>query len=217
MKKRGPSKLTILFGALGLLSVMGLLLYFLGKFFVEKVDSLLILAGLGLIFFIALLYELKKGFKQKKKSADFLVIANSIRPDFKNEIESFFKSKKGNANPIDLFQTFMFDKGQVTNIDWSGEESEGEIEAFVESITQAKITWTKANELREKQKVKEVSSDKFLIKLFKAIDVDLKTINLRLLFLKTDGDFYSITTVDNETFEKVLTHLKKDFYAADKL
>jgi hypothetical protein len=217
MKKQGPSTLTILFGAVGLLSVMGLTLYFLGKFLVEKVDSLVLLAGLGLIFFIALLYELRKGFKQKKKGLDFLRIANSIRPNFKNEIGSFFKSSKSNAKPIDLFQAFMVDKGQVINIDWSGEENEGEIEAFIESITQEKITWTKTNDLREKQKAKEDSSDKFVMKLLKAIDADLKNINFRLLFLKTDGDSYSFTTVDNETFGKVLTHLKKDFYAAGKL
>lgn len=217
MKKRRHSDLTILLGGLALVIVLVIAFYFLANFLIAKVDPVAILAGIGLIFLIGLFYELKKGANQRKKGVDFLRIANSIRPDFQNEIESFFKSSKRKAKPIDLYQSFMMSKGQAINIDWSGEENEGEIEELIESMTHQKIEWIKTKEVREKQKAKKSTSAKFVIKILKAVDADLSVHNLRLLFLQTDGDSYSFTTVDNKTFEKVLTHLKKDFYPADKL
>jgi hypothetical protein len=217
MKKRRHSDLTILLGGLALVIVLVIAFYFLANFLIAKVDPVAILAGIGLIFLIGLFYELKKGANQKKKGVDFLRIANSIRPDFQNEIESFFKSSKRKAKPIDLYQSFMMSKGQAINIDWSGEENEGEIEELIESMTHQKIEWIKTKEVREKQKAKKSTSAKFVIKILKTVDADLSVHNLRLLFLQTDGDSYSFTTVDNKTFEKVLTHLKKDFYPADEL
>lgn len=217
MKKRRHSDLTILLGGLALVIVLVIAFYFLANFLIAKVDPVAILAGIGLIFLIGLFYELKKGANQRKKGVDFLRIANSIRPDFQNEIESFFKSSKRKAKPIDLYQSFMMSKGQAINIDWSGEENEGEIEELIESMTHQKIEWIKTKEVREKQKAKKSTSAKFVIKILKAVDADLSVHNIRLLFLQTDGDSYSFTTVDNKTFEKVLTHLKKDFYPADEL
>lgn len=109
------------------------------------------------------------------------------------------------------------DKAQIINIDWSGEENEGEIQNLIETANQQTITWTKVNDLRENQKINQDSSDKFLIKLLKAIDVDIKQIDKRLLFLKTDGDNYSFTLVDELTYRKAFVQSKEDFFGTDKL
>ena len=163
------------------------------------------------------IYEWRQKTKQKQKDKDFLFIAKTIRPTFKTEIVSFFKSSKDATKPIDVFYNFMDDKNQVLTIDWKGEENEGEIETFIESLNHEQIKWTKVNELRAGQLKRKYSDDKFIIKLLRSIDIDLQNINTRLLFLNIDGDSYVFTTVDTETYKKVLDNLGKEFYGVEKL
>jgi hypothetical protein len=176
---------------------------------------------LGIAVFGILIFMSTNEWKQKKKlnqkGADFLSVAKIIKPTFQTEIELFFKSSKDGLRPIDLFFNFMVDKKQVLNIDWRGEENEGEIETFIESLNQEQIHWTKVNQLRTSQQTRKDSDENFTIKLLKSIDEDLQNINTRLLFLKTDGDSYVFTSVDTGTYRKVLDKLETEFYGVNKL
>jgi hypothetical protein len=216
MKGR-PSTLTILLGFVGLIIAIGLILGFAMNYLAKMVDPYVLGSATLIILAFIGIFEWRQKIKQKQKDKDFLSIAKTIRPTFKTEIDSFFKSFKDGTKPIDLFYNFMEDKNQVLTVDWRGEENEGEIETFIESLNQEQIEWTKVNELIEGQLKRKVSDDKFIIKLFKSIDMDLQNINTRLLFLNIDGDSYVFTTVDTETYKKVLDNLGKEFYGVDKL
>ncbi len=214
------STTTILLGCMGVIVVLitiGLILSTTINYIAEVVGPY-ILGAIVLVFFVIVgIYEWRQKTKQKQKDADFLNIAKGIRPNLKTEIISFFKSSKGDSRPIDLLYNFLDEQKQVITIDWKGEENEGEIEAFIESLNQEKIKWNKAIETRANQQKRKDSDDKFTIKLLKSIDKDIQNINARLLFLDNDGDSYVFTTVDAETHKKILGSLRKEFYGIDKL
>jgi hypothetical protein len=171
----------------------------------------IVLGGLGLFLAIGLIFFFLMKYLFKTFESTVLLIAFGTILIIMVFYEWRQKSKRKRV------QNFILDKAQIVNIDWSGEENEGEIQNFLEKANQQTITWTKVNDLREKQKITLDSSDEFLIKLLKAIDDDIKKIDRQLLFLKTDGDSYSFTSVDERTYRKALTQSKGDFFGTDKL
>jgi hypothetical protein len=172
----------------------------------------IVFGGIGLFLAVGLIFSCLM--KYLFKTFDSTVLLIGFGTIF---IIMVFYERRRESKRKRVQKNFILDKAQIINIDWSGEENEGEIQNFIEIANQQTLTWTKVNELREKQKITLDSPDKFLIKLLKAIDADIKKIDKRLLFLNTDGDNYSFTSVDEATYKKALTQSKKDFFGTDKL
>ncbi|GHN01805.1 hypothetical protein WSM22_32940 [Cytophagales bacterium WSM2-2] len=171
----------------------------------------ILFGGLGLFLAVGLIFFFLMKYLLKTFDSTTLLIAFGVILIIMALYERRQKSKQKRV------QNLILDKTQLINIDWSGEENEGEIQNFIETANQQTITWTKVNDLREKQNIALNSPDKFLIKLLKAIDADIKQIDRRLLFLKTDGDNYLFTSVDEPTYRRALTQSKEEFFGIDKL
>ena len=69
-------------------------------------------------------------------------------------------------------------------INWRGEEDEYALEEMIETLLNQKIGWAKTAMVRASVAVKQQRDGKFILKLFTAVDNDLKAVNKRLLFLR---------------------------------
>lgn len=130
---------------------------------------------------------------------------------FRNNQDSFLEQYEekldeygfDNLTEFDAFRTFGDMYGYLMYMDWRGEENEREVEDFVEMKLAGKvIPWFKTDALREENAGKEQADGKFIIKLYKTIDEDLREQGHALLFLAVDGDGYSFMVATLDELEK---------------
>ena len=63
----------------------------------------------------------------------------------------------------------------------------------------------------------EYRDGKFIIDLFNSIDLDLQTVNQRLLFFNLDADSYAYMPVQTVNFNEVINQFPKLFHSVEKL
>ena len=194
---------------------------------------LIILGLLGFIYWIN--DESKKELKNKKDTSQLFNIGLLIFQNHKEEFQTFYgifqKDKKkfitendildydfNTLKPIDVLYLFGESKNLVQIIDWRGEENEMEIEEFIEyNIIKKAITWSNSAKLRNNISIAKQRNGKFIIDLFKAINYDLKPINQKLLFFELGNDAYFFTSVDFNTFDKIIIKAPNYFYGSNNL
>jgi len=179
----------------------------------------------------------KKGNKRKvnpRVKFDLKQIGQLLYPDLTNDFDDFvslysksktefIKKYKGiepdnNAlSELELLQLFGDINQKLGFIDWKGEEDEFEIERYLEKQIQKEVDWTNAALLRKSIASDKQRDDKFIVKLFHAIDKDLQDINVRLIFLNMDWDAYVFLPVKQQGFNKVLELGANQFKNANEL
>jgi len=120
-----------------------------------------------------------------------------------------------NLQPAELLYIFASSKNLAQIIDWRGEENEGEIEKFIEQMLKQKPLWANTSELRMNES--EQQNDKFIIKLFRSINKDLKAIGYKLLFFDLKWDSYVYMIIPTKVFEQSKGIESKDLRGIVKL
>jgi len=184
---------------------------------------LIILVVLSSIYLVRDEIKTKKELTRKK--SQYLELGKLLFKSYKNDFEVFYNSylqaaKNGSyksLKPIEALHEFADKNGLSLIIDWKGEENEEEIEDFIGSQINKTISWTNTGKLKEKNTGYVTRDGKFIIRLFKAIDKDLKEINKKLLFFDLGTDAYIFTVADSSTFRQITKIESKEFHGVEKL
>ncbi|UII24890.1 hypothetical protein LVD15_16450 [Fulvivirga maritima] len=100
-------------------------------------------------------------------------------------------------------------------IDWRGEENEKEVESYVEqTFPKVKFSWSATETLRSEYSASNLRDGNFIIKLFKAVDEDIRRQGYALLFFTIDADGYCFIPTDIDTYELAIGGLKRKFNGA---
>jgi hypothetical protein len=105
-----------------------------------------------------------------------------------------------NLQPAELLYLFANSKKLAQIIDWRGEENEGEILEFIEQLSEQRIAWTNTTPLRAGLSEVEQRDGKFIIKLFRSINKDLKAVGYQLMFFDLQWDAYVYMLIPAKTF-----------------
>ncbi len=177
----------------------------------------------------------KKKKRKSDKEVNFENIEELLFSDCKKEFQEFYNlylsdkkhfnlkyglnqhDKNANSKPIEILQSFGDLKQKIGFIDWKGEENIKEIEEFIEAQIGQKPVWTNTILLRSSVDESKQYDGKFIIKLLKAIDSDLQSINQRLLFLNMDWDAYVYIPLTTITFDKIIENAPNEFQSANDL
>jgi hypothetical protein len=208
---------------LSVIILFGLGLGFLIAFIKDKGGNNYIDAALIILGVISMIYIVRDEIKSKKEltrnKTQYLELGKLLFKKYTTDFEviynAYLHAENKNLKPIEVLQDFADNKGISLTIDWKGEENEGEIQDFISSHINKKISWTNTNKLKENKTV--ISEDKFIIRLFKTIDEDLKEINNRLLFFDLVTDSYIFTVTDTTTFKAITKIDNKYFHGSEKL
>ncbi len=190
----------ILLILLGLITFIVFIVY-IGKTVYWKWLFLLLL----FIFIGAYLIGAKEDREENKKRAEYLEAGHLIFAGYKDEFAEFYQSYmrgKKKKKPIEVLYEFADGRGLIQVIDWRGEDSEGEIEEFIEELLGQKIAWTNTSTFRSGLMMDKQREGEFIVDLFKAVDEDLKVNDQRLLFLGL-GDTYEYTVVGAKAFGNI--------------
>ncbi|MCB9163276.1 MAG: hypothetical protein H6592_02400 [Flavobacteriales bacterium] len=216
----------VLFGIIGLILIIGLSIgvSIITYVLVDNVDENIILTFLffwslaALIYLIIIRYRNKKNLK--KKAYRYFDIGKIIFSQYKVEFEAHYTNYLNNQTrkirPIDALAAFADIRGLSLVIDWRGEDNEGEIEEFINSKVDT-LSWSNTIALREQYSDGETRDGEFIIRLFKALEKDLKQINHQLLFFDLGGDSYVFMITDAATYKNIMKSKDIDFHGAGKL
>ena len=187
--------------------------------------------------------DMKKGNNyialNKHKKEELKGIEEFLFPNFKEEFRNFFYSFLNdektfvfeNEKILKEYDNFELKKLKATEAlyifgdnkqklcltDWKGEENEKEIESFLESNLSIKTDWKNVNELRKNISQEKSKSKKFITELLKAIDIDLKPLNKRLIFINLGWDAYVYTVIEQTSYNSIINKFGKYFYGSDKI
>ncbi|MBK6475178.1 MAG: hypothetical protein IPF95_10790 [Flavobacteriales bacterium] len=216
----------VLLGIIGLVLFIGLVLGvgFITAMLSDKLDENIIWTFLILLILAALINLFIIGYRNKKnlktKIHHYFDIGKIIFSQYKAEFEAYYTYYLNNQTrkfrPIDALAAFADNKGLSLVIDWRGEENEGEIEEFINSKVDT-LRWPNTVELREQYLGRETRDGKFIIRLFKALEKDLKQLNHQLLFFDLGGDSYVFIITDATTFKNIMKSKDIDLHGAGKL
>ncbi|MDI9871173.1 DUF6630 family protein [Flectobacillus roseus] len=137
-----------------------------------------------------------------RKFDEFLELYATDKVSFQKQYQEL-KVNNMELSPLELIQSFGSINQRLGLTDWKGEENEFEIQDFIDKQVQQSIIWKNSDALRKSVMLNRQRDGKFIIQLFQAIDLDLKSINVRLLFLKLDWDAYVFLPVTTGTFDKI--------------
>lgn len=194
------------------------LLYFVFKYFGEIYGTII-----DVILCFAFMYFVEKYFDKPEKinKSAFLEVGKILFQKHENEFIAFYnsylKEKNSTDRAIDILIEFAELKEIGLLIDWRGEENEFEIQEFISQQINKEISWKNADLLRGKHGDKDLNNGDFVIKLFKAIDKDLMSHELKLLFLDTGGDSYYLMIVKNNIYQEIIAKKLNDFHGVSKL
>jgi len=195
----------------------------------------LILKITGLILGDTIKRSPQKRPSTKAKASDLMDIGKVLFTGYENEFEAYYQlylsdKKQFHATypidrtndeepltPIEALQAFGDDQQKTGFIDWKGEEEPNEIEEFIAAQISASPLWTNTVSLRNSVPENRQRDGKFIVKLFKAIDKDLQTIQLRLLFLDLGWDAYVFLPTTKKTFDQVLEKAPNYFQRVEEL
>jgi hypothetical protein len=136
------------------------------------------------------------------QSEDRNYIDNTIDDDEYDD-EYYHSSYFVHFSLLEVVYSFGEYKQEALNVDWPGEENEGEIEEFVQSQCAQEIVWTNVNALRASAKPNRKGGF-FALQLFKAIDKDLQIQGKNLLFFNLSWDAYALIPLESELCEEVV-------------
>jgi hypothetical protein len=208
--------------------LLGLGIGFLIGFINDKFGDIFLWATFIILVVLSLIYLVRDEIKSKKELArrksQYLELGKLLFRNHTNEFDVFYASylkddngkSSQNPRPIDALHEFADKKGLSLIIDWKGEENEGEIQDFINAQTGKTVSWTNTTKLREGNTDKATRDGKFIIRLFKAIDKDLKAINKMLLFFELGTDAYICTVTDTTTFRGITKIESKHFHGTAK-
>lgn len=175
--------------------------------------------------------------KGRKINADvnFLYIGELLFPNSKKEFQEFYnlyltdkkqlntkyqlnlQDNNAEYKPIEIVHAFGDHKQKVGVIDWKGEENINEVEEFIERCIDRKIVWKNTISLRASVDESKQNDGKFILKLFRAIDEDLQTINYSLLFFDMGGDTFVYIPTKTIVFDKILESAPDYFRSVNDL
>ena len=146
-------------------------------------------------------------------SADY----EKFKPKYNTILKNYNNFDLENLKPIEILYIFGDNKKAINLIDWRGEENLYEIEDHIENQLNQKLDWTNTVNLRTGVDEELQTDGIFIIDLFKSVDNDLRTINQKLIFFDLGWDSYIFKTVDNLTFDKIISKSPDNFHGTDNL
>lgn len=205
--------------------LFGLGIGFLIAFIKDKGGDNYFWAALIMLVVLSAIYLVRDEMKSKKeltrKKSQYLDLGKLLFKNYTNDFEIFYnaylKADNKNLRPIEALHEFADKKGLSLIIDWKGEENEGETQDFINSQIDETISWINTTKLREKNTEDAARDGKFIIRLFKAIDKDLKEINKKLLFFDLGTDSYIFAVTNTTTFKDITKIESGDFQGTEKL
>ncbi len=211
--------LLILAGIILLSFGMGVLIAFINDMFGSVFWWFMLIALVVLSVVYLVRYEIRSKKDMVRKRSQYMEFGMLIFKDHINDFEVFynaFLATESNVTsqrvlPIEVMQDFADKKGLSLMVDWRGEEDTGEIEIFINSHIDKILEWTNTQKLRAQHSKKETHDGRFIIKLFKAIDADLKEIHKKILFFDLGNDAYYFIVTDEAIFHTVTKIESKDF------
>jgi hypothetical protein len=209
----------IIFGA-----VLGLGARFLSEFLRDKLGLNFLVAVLVIVVVLWLTVLARNKIKSKNeltlRKSQYLELGKILfkdrAPEFEVYYNAYLKADNKNLGPIEVLHEYADKNGLSLIIDWKGEENDREVEFFITSKIGKSISWTNSNIVREENKVDERRDEQFIIRLFKAIDKDLKVIDKKLLFFDLGTDSYIFTVTDTAVFKEIRKIESKDIHGSEK-
>ncbi|MCF8278310.1 MAG: hypothetical protein K9J17_16400 [Flavobacteriales bacterium] len=192
----------------------------------------------GLVSCLALLVSPSFNDASTLGNVDYLQIGKLMYTEDEKEIEELFENFRSDQKRFlrrnkKLLEYYGFNelkdefnllflygeyKELLKSIDWRGEEGEKEVEDFIEKrLPQTKIDWSITNGLREEYKDSVQHDGTFIIKLFKAVDMDVRNSGHGLLFFDTGSDFYAFIVLSAANADKVNSIAPRQFMKASDL
>lgn len=147
----------------------------------------------------------------------FIQNKSKFLSEYKGLLEDYDNFELKKLKALEVIFIFGDSKELLWLVDWRGEENEMETENFINNKLQVNNDWKTANEIRKGVSEEEQRDGQFIMKLFKAVDQDLKTINKRLIFLNLGWDSYVFTVVDQASFTTITSTTSNQFYGVEAL
>jgi hypothetical protein len=137
-----------------------------------------------------------------RKFDEFLVLYATDKVSFQKQYQEL-KGNNMELSPLELIQSFGSINQRLGLTDWKGEENELEIQDFIDKQVPQTIIWKISDALRKSVTLDKQRDGIFIMQLLQAIDLDLQSTNVRLLFLNLDWDAYVFLPVTTGTFDKI--------------
>lgn len=174
-------------------------------------------------------------FGKKKPALDVRALGQMIYADEQRSFDEYFTlystdkdgfvakygvdimAVKGNPSTLELLFMFGEPLGLLADIDWRGEENCGEIEEFIEGRTGRSISWRNSAVIRRTVPEESQRNGKFILKLLRAIDSDMTLVGQKLIFFEMSWDSYVFASVDQATFNSVISTAPGLFHGVERL